>query len=51
MNYEEAMETTVTKEEAKKEISLHGLSFEDFVLDCGDRKSYKGSTVLNWLGY
>lgn len=46
-----AREQTVTAAQAKREIEKHSLSFEDFVKECGKRASYKGSTVLNWLGY
>ena len=51
MDYEEAIEATVTKQEAKKEIELHYLRFSDFVLDHGNFETYKGNDVLKWLGY
>ena len=51
MNYEDAMDYEVTREEARKEIALHCLKFSDFVAEVGLKKTYKGSEVLNWLGY
>ena len=51
MDYKQAMEYKVTKKEAKKEIELHSLDFNDFLSDVGDKKYYIGSEVLNWLGY
>ena len=51
MGYSEAIEYTVTKEEARKEIRLHGLRFRDFTSDLGNKQNYSGSEVLNWLGY
>ena len=51
MNYEQAIECTVTKEQARKEIKLHGLRFRDFASDLGNKPKYSGSEVLNWLGY
>ena len=51
MNYEQAMEYTVTREEAKKEIESHTLDFNDFLSDIGNKNYYKGSEVFNWLGY
>jgi len=51
MNYEEAMIYEVTRAEARHEIKLHYLKFSDFVADVGNKKTYKGSEVLTWLGY
>ena len=51
MNYENAMTYEVTRAEAKHEIELHCLKFSDFVSDVGFKNTYKGSEVLNWLGY
>ena len=51
MNYEQAYEYAVTKYEAKKEIEEHFLNFDDFLNDVGNKKTYKGSEILNWLGY
>lgn len=51
MDYEDACEATATREEARREIESHSCSFEEFVRDAGDQPTYRGSTVLNWLGY
>ena len=51
MDYEEAIEAIVTKQEARKEIELHYHRFSDFVLDYGNFDTYKGNDVLKWLGY
>lgn len=52
MEYEEAIEATVTREQARKEVEKHdGEGFALFLEDCGDRPTYKGSEVLGWLGY
>ena len=51
MKYFEAMETTVTKKEALKEIRKHGLRIKDFLKEVGNKEHYKGSEVLDWLGY
>ena len=51
MNYEDAITYIVTRAEARHEIELHSLKFADFVADVGNKKTYKGSEVLTWLGY
>ena len=51
MNYEQAIELIVTKQEVKNELRLHGADFKDFVLDYGNFETYKGKDVLKWLGY
>ncbi len=52
MTLDEAMETIVTREEARREIAKHdGEGFDLFLQDMGDRQEYEGSEVLNWLGY
>lgn len=51
MNYDEAIEATISAKQARIEIERHGLSYADFVADCGKRDSYKGKTILDWLGY
>ena len=51
MNYEEAVGTMVSARMAQREVEAHGLSFDDFVKEKGNKAQYKGSTVLNWLGY
>jgi hypothetical protein len=55
MNYDEALAAEVTREEALREIARHDIGEDDpaaaFFADCGNRASYTGATVLNWLGY
>ena len=51
MNYEDAIESTVTKQEVKNELRLHGVDFQDFAIDYGNFETYKGNDVLKWLGY
>ena len=51
MDYEEAAESTVSRKEAMREVARHSCEWADFVAECGDRTSYKGSVVLDWLGY
>jgi hypothetical protein len=51
MDYEQAIEATVTKAKAAREIRKHGLNPEDFFKEVGTRPEYSGADVLNWLGY
>lgn len=41
----------VTRTEARLEIEDHYLSFQDFVVDRGERDEYSTKEVLEWLGY
>jgi len=52
MNYDEACETMVSREQARREIAKHDCEgFAQFLEDCGDRPHYTGKEVLDWLGY
>lgn len=51
MTFDDAMESTVTKGEAKREIRLHHCDWAEFVTEYGDHDEYSGETVLIWLGY
>jgi len=53
MDLLEAMEATVTRAEAKREIGKHDVEggFNAFLIEVGDKTEYEGSEVLNWLGY
>ena len=51
MNYHEAVESTVSRLEAIREIQRHGQDPEEFFSDVGDREEYRGAVVLRWLGY
>jgi len=51
MDYEQAIETMVTRKQARQEIERHYQSFDEFMAECGDRQEYSGKVVLDWLGY
>lgn len=52
MDYDTAMEEEVTREEARLEIERHDCEgFDAFLAEVGDKPTYQGSEVLNWLGY
>ena len=56
MTYQEAQDSTVTRKEALKELELHGFKADsvdvlEFFNDHGDKPTYSGRDVLNWLGY
>lgn len=51
MDYDEACEATVSRQEATLELKAHGVSFHEFALERGDRDEYYGYEVLNFLGY
>lgn len=59
MDYNEAVEATVSKNMARHEVQRHGgntlesqIAFwNDFLREIGDRQEYTGAEVLNWLGY
>ena len=48
---EEAREAYVSKSQAREEIARHGCDFNHFQEEVGDKEEYKGSEVLDWLGY
>lgn len=51
MDYYEAMQATVTKAQAAREIKKHDLEMVDFIAEVGDKEEYDGEEVLAWLGY
>lgn len=53
MNYFEACEMVVTRDQAKREIEKHITDggFAVFLVEVGDRETYQGHEVLDWLGY
>lgn len=51
MSYEEAVDAIVTRQEALREIRRHGLSEQEFLEEVGDRATYRGKEVLDWMGY
>lgn len=50
-NYDDACDVTLTRYEAALEVAGHSLDWGDFLDDCGDRDTYPGRVVLDWLGY
>lgn len=53
MTYDEAIETTFTRAEARREIEAHDSDggWSAFVAEVGDKAEYTGDEVLGWLGY
>ena len=55
MSFDDAVEATVTRAEARREIEKHDLpkgeGWELFLVDVGDKPEYAGEEVLAWLGY
>lgn len=51
MNFEQAMENTVSAQAARREIEKHGHKFEDFAAEFGWKTEYPGADILGWLGY
>ena len=53
MDYEEACEATVSREDARREVGRHDCDggWGAFVAEVGDREEYCGREVLEWLGY
>ncbi len=52
-NYQDACEAEITRTQARDEIAKHDVpgGFEQFLIDVGDKATYLGSEILNWLGY
>lgn len=50
-DYETATQVVLTREQALQEVVEHQLSTDEFLADCGDAPLYRGSKVLDWLGY
>lgn len=51
MTYEEATESTVSRNEAIREVKAHGIPVSEFLAENGDHTEYSGAAVLAWLGY
>lgn len=49
--YTEACEKTISRKCAEFTLKAHGFTLEEFVKDAGDKQTYKGKEVLDWLGY
>lgn len=52
-SYEDAATAEISKEDARREIEKHDSDggFQQFLKDVGDKPKYKGSEILDWLGY
>lgn len=51
MDYNEAIETTVSRAQALAELAKHDSNIFEFFDDVGDKPEYTGKEVLDWLGY
>ena len=51
MDYHDACEAIVSRQEARLELEAHGAQFHEFALERGDKQEYYGYEVLNYLGY
>lgn len=51
MTFDDAVESTGTREEAINEVILHYGTSEEFLIEVGDKPEYSGREVLEWLGY
>ena len=50
-NYEDACEAEVDRETALREVRKHHCSEAEFLAEVGDKPTYYGQEVLDWLGY
>lgn len=48
---DDAYETGLTAEQAKRVVLKHGASWSDFIADIGEKELFSGKEVLDWLGY
>jgi len=51
MTADEAREETFTRREALAIVRNHNLDWDDFLSEVGNHQTYKGSDILDWLGY
>ena len=51
MDYHEACEAIVSRQEARLELEAHDAPFYEFTQERGDREEYYGYEILNFLGY
>lgn len=52
MTYEQALEETLNIPQVAKELRAHGYDLHDFLQDFpANQKTFKGSDVLDWMGY
>lgn len=51
-SYWEAINLTdISAAESKREVEKHGLSWDAFVSEVGEKAEYEGAEILNWIGY
>lgn len=50
-NYEDACAHELTRAEALHEVRSHHCNEAEFLADVGDKATYTGQEVLDWLGY
>ncbi|OZI46956.1 hypothetical protein [Bordetella genomosp. 5] len=48
---EEARHAVLTRHQALVQVEEHGAWPQSFLDECGDHALYRGSVVLDWLGY
>lgn len=48
---DEVCDETVSRHHATLEVIKHGHDPREFIEEMGDKPEYKGSDVLDWLGY
>ena len=51
MDYHEACEAIVARQEARLELEAHDAPFYEFTQERGDREEYYGYEIHNFLGY
>ena len=51
MDYHDACEAIVSRQEARLELEAHGALFYEFTIERGDKDEYYGYEILNYLGY
>ena len=51
MDYHEACEAIVSRQEVRLELEAHDAPFYEFTQERGDREEYYGYEILNFLGY
>jgi hypothetical protein len=50
-NYDDAASMRLTRAEALARVRRHSGSETEFFADVGDKLTYAGKEVLDWLGY
>ena len=50
-NYDDACAARINRARALREVLAHGCDVSEFLADVGDKESYTGKEILDWLGY